>query len=127
MEIIVPLFAISVGIIVPLSAFYWQYLESKQKYKTIVEMSKNIDDSSKLNQLLYMLDQRKKEPVDYRRGGVVTVFTGIGLGLFGYISLGSFFIGVGYLVGAIGLGSLIAGYLYPNTRTKLNKLNDASL
>ena len=44
---------------------------------------------------------------------MLTLFVGVGLLLFG-----DFFIdilkGIGPLVGAIGVGQLIAGYLYPN-------------
>jgi len=119
MEILIPLFGISAGIIVPLAVFYWQYHETKQKNETIIEISKNIDDPSKLEDLLGMLDERKKEPIDYRRTGVVTLFTGVGLFLFGVFFLGSILKGVGALVAAIGLGQIIAGYLYPNTSEEL--------
>ena len=90
MEILIPLFGISVGIIVPLAVFYWQYHETKQKNETIIEISKNIDDPSKLEDMLSMLDERKKEPIDYRRSGVVTLFTGVGLFLMGVFFLGIF-------------------------------------
>ena len=119
MEILIPLFGTSVGIIVPLAVFYWQYHETKQKNETIIKISENIDDPSKLEDLLGMLDERKKEPIDYRRTGVVTLFTGVGLFLFGVFFLGSILKGVGALVAAIGLGQIIAGYLYPNTSEKL--------
>ncbi|MDA9984076.1 DUF6249 domain-containing protein [Porticoccaceae bacterium] len=119
MEILIPLFGISVGIIVPLAVFYWQYHETKHKNETIIEISKNIDDPSKLEDLLHMLDERKKEPIDYRRGGIITIFVGLGICLLGYTSMGSFFVGIGYLVGAIGMGTMVAGYLYPNTGEEL--------
>ena len=119
MELLIPLFGISVGVIVPLAVFYWLYHENKNKNETIIEISKNLDDPSQLEDLLGMLDERKKEPIDYRRGGVVTVFVGIGICLLGYTAMGSFFVGVGYLVGAIGIGTLVAGYLYPNTSEEL--------
>jgi len=119
MEILIPLLGISVGIIVPLAVFYWKYHETKHKNETIIQISKNIDDPSKLEDLLGMLDERKKEPIDYRRTGVVTLFTGVGLFLFGVFFLGSVLKGVGALVAAIGLGQIIAGYLYPNTSEEL--------
>tara|TARA_B100002051_G_scaffold228283_1_gene224757 strand:- start:230 stop:619 length:390 start_codon:yes stop_codon:yes gene_type:complete len=119
MELLIPLFGISVGIIVPLAVFYWLYHENKNKNETIIEISKNLDDPSQLEDLLGMLDERKKEPIDYRRGGVITFFVGIGICLLGYTAMGSFFVGVGYLVGAIGIGTLVAGYLYPNTSEEL--------
>ena len=119
MELLIPLFGISVGIIVPLAVFYWQYHETKQKNETIIEISKNIDDPSKLEDLLGMLDERKKEPIDYRRGGIITIFVGIGICLLGYAAMGSFFVGIGYLVGAIGIGTMVAGYFYPSTSEEL--------
>ena len=49
-----------------------------------------------------------------------TLFVGLGLFLFGI-----FFIdilkGIGLLVGTIGVGSLIAGYLYPNESAEITK------
>ena len=116
---IVPVLGILTGIIVPVSVFVFLYFESKDKNKTILEISKNIDDPSKIEDLINMLDDRKKEPIDYRRTGVVTLFTGVGLFLFGVFFLGSILKGVGALVAAIGLGQIIAGYLYPNTSEEL--------
>ena len=119
MEIVIPLAGISVGIIVPLAVFYWQYHETKHKNETIIEITKNIDDPEQRERLLGSLDERKKEPIDYRRGGAITIFVGIGIFLLGYVSWGSFFEGIGLLVGAIGVGTMIAGYLYPNTSEEL--------
>ena len=119
MELILPILGILTGIILPVSVFIWLYFESKDKNKTILEISKNIDDPSKLADLIGMFDERKKEPIDYRRTGVVTLFTGVGLFLFGVFFLGSVLKGVGALVAAIGLGQIIAGYLYPNTSEEL--------
>ena len=87
--------------------------------KTVLEVSKHLDDPSKLEDLLSIFDERKKEPIDYRRGGVITIFVGIGICLLGYAAMGSFFVGIGYLVGAIGIGTMVAGYLYPNTSEEL--------
>lgn len=119
METLIPILGILTGMIIPVSVFAWLYLEGKDKNRTILEISKNLDDPSKLEDMLRMLEDRKKEPIDYRRGGVVTVFVGIGIYLLGNASLGSFFEGIGLLVGAIGVGTMIAGYLYPNTCEEL--------
>ena len=119
LEILIPVLGIMTGIIVPVSVFVWLYFESKDKNKTILEISKNIDDPSKVEDLIGMLDDRKKEPIDFRRTGVVTLFTGVGLFPFGVFFLGSVLKGVGALVAAIGLGQIIAGYLYPNTSEEL--------
>ncbi|MFL2699551.1 MAG: DUF6249 domain-containing protein [Gammaproteobacteria bacterium] len=118
-EIVIPSLGIMTGIIVPVSVFIWLYFESKDKNKTILEISKNIDDPSKMEELIGLLDERKKEPIDYRRTGVVTLFTGVGLFLFGVFFLGSILKGVGALVAAIGAGQIIAGYLYPNTSEEI--------
>jgi len=119
MDDLIPILGILVGIIIPVSVFIWLYFESKDKNKTILEISKNIDDSSKVEDLIGMLDERKKDPIDYRRTGVVTLFTGVGLFLFGVFFIGSVLKGVGALVASIGLGQIIAGYLYPNTSEEL--------
>ena len=119
MENLIPILGILIGIIIPVSVFIWLYLESKDKNKTILEISKHINDPAKLEDLLSIFDERKKQPIDYRRGGVITIFVGVGIYLLGYVAMGSFFVGVGYLVGAIGIGTMVAGYLYPNTGEEL--------
>ena len=118
---LIPLAGISVGVIVPLAVFFWLYHEAKNKNETITEIAKSIDDPAKLEELMTILDERKKEPIDYRRGGIITIFVGIGLYLLGFVVMGRLFEGVGLLVAAIGVGSLIAGYLYPNTSEEINK------
>ena len=119
MENIIPLFGMLIGVIIPVSVFYWQYKEGKDKNKTIIEISKHLDDSSKLEELLSIFDERKKQPIDYRRNGIITIFVGIGLYLLGYYAIGNILKGVGALVGLIGIGTMIAGYLYPNTGKEL--------
>ena len=116
---LVPVLGILVAVIIPVSVFIWLYLENKDKNKTILEISKNISDPSKIEDMINLLDERKKEPIDFRRTGVVTLFTGVGLFLFGVFFLGSVLKGVGALVASIGLGQIIAGYLYPNTSEEL--------
>ena len=119
MNNLLPSLGILTGIIIPLSVFVWLYLENKDKNKTILEISKNLDDPTKIEDLLEILEERKKEPIDYRRGGVITIFVGIGVCLLGYTAMGPFFVGAGYLVGAIGIGTMVAGYLYPSTGEEL--------
>ncbi|MBT6169223.1 MAG: hypothetical protein HOH98_00585 [Flavobacteriaceae bacterium] len=119
MEILIPIFGILSGIAIPIAVFIWLYHEGKGKRETILEISKQLDDPSKLQELLRIFDERRKEPIDYRRNGVITIFVGIGLYLLGYLALGSILKGVGALVGVIGIGTMIAGYLYPNTEKEL--------
>ena len=121
MEQLIPLAGISVGIIVPLAVFFWQYHETKHKNETILEISKNLDDPTKLERLLSIFDERKKEPVDYRRGGLITIFVGVGIYFLGLVAMGSFFEGAGLLVSFIGIGTMAAGYIYPNTSEEITK------
>jgi hypothetical protein len=118
---LIPISGILAGIIIPLSVFVWLYLEGKDKNKTILEISKNLDDPSKIEDMLGILEERKKEPIDFRRTGVITLFTGVGIFLLGVFFLGSLLKGIGALVAAIGVGQVIAGYLYPNTSEEINK------
>ena len=119
MSELVPILGVLTGIIIPIAVFIWLYFEQKEKNRTLLEIAKHIDDATKLEEFLHVMDERKKEPIDYRRGGVITIFVGIGLYLLGYIVMGSLFEGVGLLVSAIGVGTMIAGYLYPNTSEEL--------
>ena len=116
---LIPILGILTGIIIPVSVFIWLYYEGKGERETVLEIAKHMDDPSKVEELLGIFDERKKEPIDYRRGGVITIFVGIGICLLGYAAMGSFFVGIGYLVGAIGIGTMVAGYLYPNTGEEL--------
>jgi len=118
-ELIIPILAISTGIIIPLAVFIWQYYDAKGKRETVLEISKQLDEPSKLEELLNIFDERKKEPIDYRRNGVITIFVGAGLFFLGYFFVGNVLKGVGALVGLIGVGTMIAGYLYPNTEKEL--------
>jgi len=121
MSELVPLIGVLIPIVSLVSVFTWLYLEGKDRNKTILEISKNLEDPSKIEDLINMLDERKKEPIDYRRSGVVTLFVGIGLFLFGVFFLGTILKGVGALVATIGIGQIIAGYLYPNTSEEINQ------
>ena len=118
---LVPILGVLSGIIIPVSVFIWLYFAGKDKNKTIIKIAKHMDDPSKAEEFLRILDERKKEPIDYRRGGVITAFVGIGIYLLGFTVMGSFFEGIGLLVGTIGVGSIIAGYLYPNTSEEITE------
>tara|TARA_B100000929_G_scaffold29420_1_gene21563 strand:- start:1982 stop:2371 length:390 start_codon:yes stop_codon:yes gene_type:complete len=116
---LIPILGILTGIIIPVSVFIWLYYEGKGQRETTLEIAKHLNDPSKVGELLGIFDERKKEPIDYRRGGVITIFVGIGIYLLGVVALGSLFEGIGLLVGVIGVGTMIAGYLYPNTSEEL--------
>ena len=121
---IIPLAGMLTGIIIPLAIFLWLYHENKNKYAAVVEISKNLDNPSKAEELIKIFEDRKKEPIDYRRMGVSSIFVGLGLYFLGWFALGRVLEGVGALVGLIGIGQLIAGYLYPNTGSELTDAVD---
>ena len=85
----------------------------KAKYDAMVEISKNLENESDIKDLLDSFKEEKK-PIDYKRNGAIIIFVGLGLFLFGIVSSINILKGVGLLVGTIGIGTLIAGYLYPN-------------
>ena len=119
---IIPILGILTGMIIPLAVFVWMYLDAKNKRATIIEVAKTIDDPSKVEELLEALnDEKKKEPIEYRRGGTITIFVGIGLYLLGVTALGSILKGVGLLVATIGVGTFVAGYLFPDDSTGITK------
>ena len=122
--LIIPIIGMIIGLIIPIAAFYWQYMDAKGKREVALEIAKNLDDPSKVEELLRIFDERKKEPIDYRRGGVITLFVGVGLYMLGVLAFGSILKGVGALVGLIGIGTMIAGYLYPNTVAELTNAVD---
>ena len=119
MENILVMAAILMPVGILFVIFFFANKMEKHKYNAIIEVSKNIDDPSKIEEIIDSLNDKKK-PIDYRRSGVITLFVGVGLFLFGL-----FFIdilkGVGLLVAAIGVGSVIAGYLYPNESSEITK------
>ena len=100
--------------------FFFNTKSEKDKYDAMIEISRNIQDPSELRELLENL-QDKKQPIDYRRSGVITLFIGLGIFLFGMSLSGEIVSGIGLLVGAIGAGSIVAGYLYPNDSAELTK------
>ena len=69
-----------------------------------------------------MEDNQKKSPIDLRRSGVITIFVGAGLFMLGWIAIGEILKGVGALVALIGIGQMVAGYIYPNQSEEINKV-----
>ena len=116
----IPYVAILMPVLILLVIFFFNNRSQKDKYDTMIEISKNIEDPSEIKDLLEGL-QEKKQPIDYRRGGVISLFVGLGLFLFGAVSSIDILKGVGLLVAAIGIGSIVAGYLYPNDSAEITK------
>ena len=113
--------AILMPVLLVLVIFFFNAKMQKDKYDTMIEISKNIQDPSEIKDLLENLQEEKKKPIDYRRSGVISLFIGLGLFLFGTVSSIGILKGVGLLVAAIGVGSIIAGYLYPNESAEITK------
>ena len=122
MNDVIGLLGILSGMVIPLGVFVWLYFDAKNKRAAIIEIAKTIDDPSKVEELISKLDdEKKKEPIEYRRGGTITIFVGIGLYLLGVTALGSILKGVGLLVATIGVGIIIAGYLFPDDSSGITK------
>ena len=100
--------------------FYYNTKTDKDKYEAMVSIASNLDNPSDIEELLENFKDKKK-PIDYRRNGVITMFIGFGLFLFGSITGPNILMGVGALVCAIGVGSLVAGYIYPNESAEISK------
>ena len=99
--------------------FYYVTKGDKAKYDAMVEISKNLENESDIKDLLGSFKEEKK-PIDYKRNGAIIIFVGLGLFLFGIVSSINILKGIGSLVGTIGIGTLIAGYLYPNDSVGLS-------
>ena len=103
--------------------FVYESKNKKKKYDTIIEVSKNISDPEEIRDLIKSLeDNKKKSPIDLRRSGVITIFIGAGLFMLGWIAIGEILKGVGALVALIGIGQMVAGYIYPNQSEEINKV-----
>ena len=111
--------AILMPVLILLVIFFFDNKTKKEKYAAMVEISKNTKDPSGIREILEELTE-KKRPLDYRRSGVITLFVGVGLFLFGVTSI-DILKGVGLLVGVIGVGTIVAGYLYPNDSAEITK------
>ncbi len=112
------------GILIPVAVFIWLYYDAKNQREAVVEIAKHLEEPAKLDKLLTLFDERKKEPIDYRRGGGIYCLCRFGTFLIWIFFLGNILKGIGALVGLIGVGTMIAGYLYPNTEKELTDAVD---
>ncbi len=121
--VLIPIFGVLLPAIIVWIVFVYNTRNDKNKYDAIVEVSKNIKDPEEIRDLIESLkDKKTKSSLDLRRSGIVTIFVGIGLFCLGYYGLGSDVVyGVGLLVAFIGVGQMIAGYIYPNQTEEINK------
>ena len=121
LSLLIPIFGILLPVLIVLVVFYFSSKETKYKYDALIEVSKNVNDSEEVRGLLNSFKERTKSNTDYRKTGLVTIFTGVGLAALDYFGLKiDVVFGVGLLVMFIGVGQIIAGYVYPNQADEIN-------
>ena len=121
LSLLIPIFGILLPVLIIFVVFFYESKNKKNKYNALIEVSKNMKDSDEVKDLLNSFRQGKKSNTDYRKTGLVTIFTGVGLAAFDYYGLKTDIVfGVGLLVMFIGVGQMIAGYVYPNQADEIN-------
>ena len=120
LSLAIPIVGILFPVLIILVIKYFNYKSKREKLRAMIEISKNLQDPSEIKELLEDFKE-KKQPIDYRRSGVLTLSVGIGLFLLGSALPFALVRGVGLLIGAIGVGQIIAGYLYPNESAEITK------
>ena len=121
LSLLILIFGILLPVLIIFVVFFYESKNKKNKYNALIEVSKNMKDSDEVKDLLNSFRQGKKSNTDYRKTGLVTIFTGVGLAAFDYYGLKTDIVfGVGLLVMFIGVGQMIAGYVYPNQADEIN-------
>ena len=113
--LLVPVSTIGLSAIIVFIVLYFKHKDSKNKYDTLLEVSKNVNDPSQIEALIKSLEE-KKSPLNYKRAGLIIAFAGIGIYLLGTVALGSVIEGVGLLVLTIGAGVVGAAYIFPEKK-----------
>ena len=114
MELLISLGIVLLPVLIVLIVFVYESKQKKYKYDALIKVSKNVKGSEEISDLLKSFKENKSNK-DLRRTGLVTLFTGIGLAALGKFGLSlDILFGVGLLVMFIGIGQMIAGYVYPN-------------
>ena len=132
MEFLTPIVVVLMPVLLVWVIFAYNTKSEKNKYETIIEVSKNIKDNEEIKEILESLTEIKKSSTDFRKTGLITIFVGIGLNALDYYGLGIFaqellgiesdiVLGIGLLVMFIGIGQMLAGYVYPNQPYEINK------
>ena len=115
LALLIPILGILLPVLIILIVFVYESEQKKYKYDALIQVSKNVKDHEEISDLLNSFKDTKKSNKDLRRTGLVTLFTCIGLAAMGKFGLKiDILFGVGLLVMFIGLGQIIAGYVYPN-------------
>ena len=122
MALLVPILGIVLPVLIVLIVFVYESKQKKYKYDALIEVSKNVKGSEEISDLLKSFKENKSNK-DLRRTGLVTLFTGIGLAALGEFGLRlDILFGVGLLVMFIGIGQMIAGYVYPNQPDEITEV-----
>ena len=121
-DLILGTLGIMSGFIIPLGVFFWLYKDAKNKREAVIAIAKTANDPERVQEFLDTLSggEKKREPIDYKRDGMITFFVGIGLYLFG-VEFVFVLKGVGLLVSSIGVGLMFAGYFYPDDSAGITK------
>ena len=121
-DLILGALGIMTGFIIPLGVFFWLYKDAKNKREAVIAIAKTANDPERVQEFLDTLSggEKKREPIDYKRDGMITFFVGIGLYLFG-VEFVFVLKGVGLLVSSIGVGLMFAGYFYPDDSAGITK------
>ena len=123
MALLIPIITVLIPVFIVLIVFVYESKQKKYKYDALIEVSKNVKDSEEVSALLKSFKAGKKSNKDLRRTGLVTLFTGIGLAALGEFGLSlDVLFGVGLLVMFIGIGQMIAGYVYPNQPDEITEV-----
>ena len=108
------------GIIITVTAFIYVCYLWKGKREIVLEISKNLDYPSRVEELLKIFEERKKWQIDYRRSEVITIFAGARLYLLGFLAYKKYFRRWWGFTKFYRNWTMIAGYLYPNTGEELS-------
>ena len=64
---------------------------------------------------------KAQKPNKRLRVGLMVMYFGLGINLFGFASVGDLFEGFGLLIMALGIGIITADYVYPNIGEDITK------
>ena len=99
--------------------FHYVSKIQKNKNEALVNIAQAINDPDQVREIVDQLNEKKK-PTDLRKGGIILIFIGFGLAGFGVLSI-PILKSVGFLVSSLGIGLLVAGYIYPNESEEITK------
>ena len=66
-------------------------------------------------------ENKTQKPNKRLRAGLMVMYFGLGINLFGFASIGDLFEGLGLLIMSLGIGTIAADYVYPNTSEEITK------